>query len=413
MIFQKFTELCSKRLLNNYFGQFFPNKFDNIVISMSGGVDSSVCAALYSKYANVNGIYMQNWSRESENASTNDTNVVCYERDWKDVKRVGKYLNIPVERINLEKDYWLDVFEPMLNQYLDGNTPNPDVNCNRFIKFGALRSVLDKKYGKDNYWLVTGHYARILTHKPSMKRHLLRSYYAPKDQSYYLSQIDFTYLDRIIMPMGHLTKPEVRLWAKDHMLPTAEKPDSQGICFVNYSRNGKFKQFLKQYLPDCSGSIVTIDPETRERKVWGRHEGLWSYTIGQKIGISMPQGDPQYQGAWYVSCKDKVRNQLVIVRGGDNAELFKNILLVDDFVALGDYEEVRKKITNTAGSPTNLHMQFRSLQSPIPVSLCSWEGDSRLRLQLAYKQRAMASGQYCTIYSGSRVLGSGKICSVE
>ncbi|AMD22124.1 HGL216Wp [Eremothecium sinecaudum] len=402
---KRFADICAKRSVDSYLKQSFPSKFDNVVVAMSSGVDSSLCAALYSSFPNVRGIYMQNWSQQADARSSEEKDTPCYERDWKDVQKVGAHLNIPVERTNFENDYWLDVFEPMLKQYESGFTPNPDVNCNRFVKFGALRTLLDKKYGKDNYWLVTGHYARILSHTDTLEPHLLRSYYAAKDQSYYLSQIDPTYLSRLLMPMGHLLKAEVRQWASELSLPTASKPDSQGICFVN--QQGPFKNFLKEYLPANPGDIITVDELTHERKVWGKHDGLWSYTIGQKIGLSMPQGDPRYKGAWYVSDKSISRNELIIVRGQNNPALYKSALTVSEFIPLGHTEEVRDSMDD-AVSKGNLYIQFRSLQRPIKVTRYDWQ-QSVIRLHLAEDQRAIAPGQFCTVYSGPRVLGSGPI----
>ncbi|QLG71927.1 hypothetical protein HG535_0C02790 [Zygotorulaspora mrakii] len=406
------AKLAVKRNPIGYKPQVWPGKFDNIVIAMSSGVDSSVSAALFAGYPNAKGIYMQNWTKEQ--SLTDPSDEPCYERDWKDVVRVAEHLNLPVERVNFEKDYWIDVFEPMLLQYDQGLTPNPDIGCNRFVKFGKLREVLDQKYGSNNYWLVTGHYARVLADvRAGSHQHLLRSFYTKKDQSYYLSQINFDILGQLLLPMGHLTKPEVRRVADSMQLPTANKPDSQGICFVNNSQHGKFNKFLQHYLPDSTGNIVTVDESSGIKRVWGSHQGLWSYTIGQKIGLSMPQGDPRYSGAWYVAEKLRDTNELVIVRGKDHDSLLKNQVTIQNFKILGCSPEEFYDLLNSTSVRGHITMQYRSLQDPITVHSYEFthkdKGELALKLKLESKQRAMAPGQYCCLYMGARVLGSGPI----
>ncbi|CAR22170.1 tRNA-5-taurinomethyluridine 2-sulfurtransferase [Lachancea thermotolerans CBS 6340] len=391
-----------------------PSKFDNIVIAMSSGVDSSVAAAMFSGFPNACGIYMQNWTE------TRSEREPCHERDWKDVQKVGAHLNLPVEKVNFEQDYWLDVFEPMLRDYEQGVTPNPDIGCNRFIKFGKLRAHLDASLGTGNYWLVTGHYSRVLqTESKALglnSWHLLRAFYAPKDQSYYLSQVPSAALPALCLPMGVLTKPEVREMAHDLRLPTAHKPDSQGICFVANSQHGKISRFLEQYIPSHAGEIITLDPITGERTEWGRHTGLWNYTIGQKVGISMPQGDPRYQGAWFVADKRVDTNEIVICKGRDNPSLYKNRVVLKDFSPLGNLNDVQEAVKNNLAGGA-IHIQYRSLQEPAKVSRCCWEtteaGESRLVMTLEQKQRAMAPGQYCTIYHKERILGSGTILASD
>lgn len=419
MTYSKFIDLALKRCAGGYLRQQLPAKFDNVIVAMSSGVDSSVAAALFAGFPNAKGIYMQNWSKSQ--SLDDPSKEPCYERDWKDVCAVAEHLNLPVDRVNFEKDYWIDVFEPMLEQYSQGLTPNPDIGCNRFVKFGRLREHLDRQYGGNNYWLVTGHYARVLRDQKSQDAHLLRGLHREKDQSYYLSQISPAVLPQLLLPMGCLTKPEVRELAKALGLPTAAKPDSQGICFVNNSQHGKFKHFLEHYLPSSRGNVVTVDPGTGEKHVWGQHPGLWSYTIGQKVGISMPQGDPQYKGAWFVSDKLHHTNEIVIVRGRDHPALFKDALRVDAFLPLGNAHEIREAIQNSihsggssgsGSSSSGLTMQYRSLQAPVGVASCHWVGDT-LTLKLQHRQRAIAPGQYCCLYLGDRVLGSGVISNVE
>ncbi|QEU58152.1 Slm3 [Kluyveromyces lactis] len=405
----RFLELCKQRRLSGYHDQSMPSKFDNIVVGMSGGVDSSVCAALFAAYPNVHGVYMQNWGKDQ--SLTRPEEDACYEKEWKDAEKVAKHLNMPVEFVNFEKDYWLNVFAPMLEQYSMGYTPNPDIGCNQFVKFGKLMDHLDVKFGKNNYWLVMGHYARVLrrdSNPESSEPHLMRGLYQQKDQSYYLSQVSVPSLNQMILPIGHLTKPEVRELAKEVDLHTATKPDSQGICFVNNSQHGKFKNFLQEYLPSEPGNIITIDELTGNKTVWGKHPGIWSYTIGQKIGISLPQGDPRYQGAWYVSEKNKHTREIVIVRGKDNNNLFKDVVTVKHFKILSK-NPLSKEELNEAINKETLHMQFRSLQAPVKVTSVEWINSNEFSLKLERKERAMAPGQYCCLYVNERVIGSGII----
>lgn len=391
--------------MDGYHPQPFPAKNDRVIIAMSSGVDSSLAAALFAEYfPKARGIYIQSWGKSQ--SLTEPQQEPCYERDWKDVCRVAEHLNLPVDKVNFEKDYWLDVFEPMLENYSRGLTPNPDIGCNRFVKFGKLRQVLDQTYGAQNYWLVTGHYSRVLSSLKDNQPHLLRSFYGRKDQSYYLSQVSPDFLSQLIFPIGHLTKPEVRELALTAGLSTATKPDSQGICFVNNSQHGKFKHFLEHYLPDSQGDIVTIDEEGHKR-VWGKHPGLWSYTIGQKVGISMPQGDPRYAGAWYVCDKLHDSNEIVIVKGRDNPALYQDVLHVANIAPMDKnfQSQIREGVLDGT-----LFVQYRSLQEPVPVVSC--EFSRQLVLKLKNPQRAMAPGQYCCFYLNDRVMGSGTISRV-
>ncbi|KAG0670050.1 hypothetical protein C6P45_002845 [Maudiozyma exigua] len=424
MILSKYQNLISKRLLPRW-SQCQPSKYDNIIIAMSSGVDSSLCASLYSSYPNVRGIYMRNWSNAND---SDEIKKNCDEQDWKDAQTVAKYLNISINLVNFEQDYWLDVFEPMLNNYQLGCTPNPDILCNKFVKFGKLNQLLDKKYGKGNYWLVMGHYSRVLQDKMDKNKYgLFRGIDTHKDQSYYLSQVNSNVWSRTLLPMGHLYKTEVREFANELGLPSATKPDSQGICFVNNSQVGKFKNFLKEYIPRTPGNIITIDSLDHTKRIWGQHDGIWSYTIGQKIGISMPQADPKYKGTWFVSEKLIDTNEIVIVKGRDNSKLFHNQLQVGQFEILDDYmnlEQFKKRIPESIKNGT-LNMQYRSLQEPIKINKCDIAMNSesirdkkeslgiQLNIQIESSQRAMAPGQYCCIYDNDEVIGSGPITNTQ
>lgn len=375
------------------YNQSVPHAQDDIIVAMSSGVDSSVTAALYaSKYKNVKGIYMANWSQTAK----------CTESEWNDVQRVCDQLEIPCERVNFEKEYWSDVFMPMIELYERGLTPNPDLGCNKYVKFGIMVDHLCRKYGdarqfhshknQPKWWLATGHYARVVPCGNST--HLLKGYDANKDQAFYLANVANESLSNVLMPLGHYTKPQVRELATKFGLHTASKPDSQGLCFVSPD-HANFRDFLNEYIRPNPGNIVTEDG-----KVWGHHQGLWHATIGQKLGVSMPQGDPQYKGIWFVSEKRPDTNELVIVRGGNNEALFKNKLAVSNWEWMGDGHK--------AIGSSNLYLQYRSLQEPAVVESVSVDGDN-LTFELSEMQRAMAPGQNVVLYDNYRVLGSGML----
>ncbi|KAA8900676.1 hypothetical protein TRICI_006177 [Trichomonascus ciferrii] len=365
-----------------------PGKDDAIYVAMSSGVDSSTVAALMAQKhgtANVRGIFMANWQSTAK----------CSEADWNDVQKVCAKIGIACERVNFEREYWMEVFEPMIELYKAGLTPNPDVGCNRHIKFGSLIQYLKSKHASNNrpWWLATGHYADVQKCTATGEKHLLRPKDLSKDQSYYLSSIDPTALNHILFPLAQYSKPEIRGLASQFQLHTAEKPDSQGLCFVSQNHNS-FRKFLAEYVESTPGEVVT-----EEGKVVGKHEGLWHATIGQRSSISMPQGDPKYRGSWYVSQKDIPNNRLIIVKGVDNPSLYSSALECSNFHWLG------QKPT----SSNNLTIQYRSLMEPVPIQDLNESPTESLRVSLQEPCRAIAPGQYLVLYDGRRVLGSGII----
>ncbi|QPG75065.1 hypothetical protein FOA43_002405 [Brettanomyces nanus] len=393
-----------------------PNPQDEIVISMSSGVDSSVSALLYSqKYEHVRGIFMANWSSSADghvgSACNRDDgqkgkNSSCsVDQDWDEVQATCSQLRIPCERVNFEKEYWTDVFEPMLEMYSKGLTPNPDVGCNKYIKFGKMIEHLQSYYERrqllssSKWWLVTGHYARVLQKESTGEFQLFRAGYKPKDQSYYLSQIPESVLGRILLPMGHHTKPEVRRMAGENGLVTRDKPDSQGLCFV--SPSVKFDDFLDEYIEANPGDIVDTSG-----KIWGRHRGLWHGTIGQRSGISMPQGDPRYKGVWLISDKDIDRNRMIISRKDDREAFIKRRIEVQDW----HWMNAGLKIGEVAKG-RSLNAQIRSLQQPSKVIrvIQKQQNPEQLVVDVEDGIFGVAPGQDLVLYDGDRVLGCGMI----
>lgn len=269
------------------------NKDTTVVVGMSGGVDSSVTAKLLLEEGyNVVGIFMKNWD------DTDEFGVCTATNDYEDVRLVAEEIGIPYYSVNFEKEYHDRVFQYFLDEYKKGRTPNPDVMCNKEIKFKAF---LDHamKLGAD--YVATGHYARVIHDENGVQ--MLRGVDNNKDQTYFLNQLTQEQLSRTLFPLGHLEKPEVRELAHKYDLATKDKKDSTGICFIG---ERDFKEFLSNYLPANPGRMINM--ETGEDK--GRHDGLMYYTIGQRQGLGIG-GDG---GPYFVAGKNLETNELYVVR---------------------------------------------------------------------------------------------------
>jgi tRNA-specific 2-thiouridylase len=347
---------------------------------MSGGVDSSVAALLLKREGfDVTGAYMKNW--------INEDGVVghCpWMQDIEDARRVAEQVGIPFQVVNLMKDYRSKVVQYMLDGYDRGLTPNPDIMCNREIKFGVFRT-----WAKEQGFpaVATGHYARrALSADGSVD--LLEGADRNKDQSYFLSLLDQEQLRGARFPIGDLEKPELRRIARDAGLATAEKKDSQGICFIGEVRMG---DFLRAYVPDRPGAIVRAS----DGRELGRHRGLHYYTLGQRKGIGVP------------SNAENERYVVVGKRAADNA------LLVgfDHPDAPGLFqEEVRVHSLSWTGKPVlaarRLEARVRYRDPRVPLEF-NPEGGGTAHIRFEMPQRALASGQILALYDGPRLLGGG------
>ncbi|MDE7158306.1 MAG: tRNA 2-thiouridine(34) synthase MnmA, partial [Clostridiales bacterium] len=275
-----------------------------VVVGMSGGVDSSVAALLLKKQGyHVIGLFMKNWEETDENG------VCTAEEDYSDVVRVCGLLGIPYFTVNFSKQYMERVFSYFLAEYKAGRTPNPDVLCNREIKFGPFKEYA-KGLGAD--MIATGHYCGI-SHENGVHR-LLKAKDAGKDQTYFLNQLSQAQLDGVLFPLANLEKSEVRKIAEENGLSTAKKKDSTGICFIG-ERN--FRKFLQSYLPAQRGKILSLDGEEV-----GEHLGLMYYTLGQRRGLDLG-GKKGEDGRWFVVKKD-LANNVLYVSHGDEAPLYSN-----------------------------------------------------------------------------------------
>ena len=263
------------------------NSKTRVVVGMSGGVDSSVTALLLKEQGyDVIGVFMKNWD------DTDEFGVCTATEDYKDVAAVADQVGIPYYSVNFEKEYWDRVFEYFLAEYRAGRTPNPDVMCNKEIKFKAF---LDYAMTLGADYVATGHYAQVSRDEDGTV-HMLRGADNNKDQTYFLSQLSQEQLQKVMFPLGHLEKPEVRKIAERAGLATAKKKDSTGICFIGEKN---FKQFLSQYLPAQKGRMMTVDGRDM-----GEHAGLMYYTIGQRGGLGIGGQQGGDNAPWFVVGKD-------------------------------------------------------------------------------------------------------------
>ena len=345
-----------------------------VVIGLSGGVDSSVAAHILKQQGHeVIGLFMRNWKEEVGGHCTADI-------DFGDVMRVAERLDIPYYTVDLSEQYEKKVFAHFVAEYKKGRTPNPDVLCNREIKFGDFADFA-KKLGAD--YIATGHYAGI-SHE-SAGHYLLRAKDENKDQTYFLNQVAERQLANVLFPLGDLTKPEVRAIATDLGLATADKKDSTGICFIG-ERN--FREFLSQYIPMKEGDIVC------DGKVVGRHKGVFFYTLGQRKGLGIG-GEGE---RWFVTGKDVEKNVLYVSHGEDDC-LFKNVLTTEGFNFINGTPSWAEK-------DVLVRIRHREPLKPAKIKVLD-SGDTIITFEKP--ERAIAEGQYAVCYDGRVCLGGGVI----
>lgn len=349
-----------------------------VVVGMSGGVDSSVAAYLLKEQGfNVIGLFMMNWEE-------NDQSGGCSaDSDFKDVARVCGALGIPYYSVNFAKEYRDRVFKYFLEEYAAGRTPNPDVLCNREIKFGPFRDYA-VNMGAD--YVATGHYCKI-GNNPAR---LLKPKDKNKDQTYFLNQVRTSQLENVLFPLADLDKSEVRKIAADAHLSTAKKKDSTGICFIG-ERN--FRKFLQGYLPARPGDILTLGGERV-----GAHEGLMYYTLGQRKGLNLG-GKRGEDGRWFVVKKD-LKNNVLYVSHGDESPLYSRACRVENLNWIG--------VDLSGKHNLNAKFRYRQPEQEVGVTIA---GNAAL-VEFKTRQRAVTEGQYAVFYDGEACLGGGVITEV-
>lgn len=359
-----------------------------VILGLSGGVDSSVAAYLLLEAGyDVEAVFMRNWDSAVNNDilgnPTLDDEICPQERDYFDAKQVADQLGIKIHKVNFVKEYWDSVFTYFLDEYKKGRTPNPDIMCNKEVKFKAFLNYAENL---DADYIAMGHYARVI-HEADRSL-LLRGVDANKDQTYFLCQLSEAQLRKSLFPIGHLQKSEVREIAKKLNLATATKKDSTGICFIG---ERDFNKFLENYLPAQPGKMMTLDGE-----VIGTHQGLMYYTIGQRKGLGIGgRGD-----AWFVIGKDLVNNILLVGQGFEHPYTYSDSCIVTDVNWLGDAFTGQYACT----------AKFRYRQADNEVIL-TWLDEQTLKVDFKTPIRAITPGQAAVFYQGERCLGGGFIDS--
>lgn len=358
------------------------NKYKKVVVGMSGGVDSSVAAWLLLEQGyQVEGLFMKNWEEED-----NDT-YCSAAADLADAQAVCDNLQIKLHKINFAAEYWDNVFAHFLTEYRAGRTPNPDILCNKEIKFNAfLHFSLDDLQAD---YIATGHYAR--RGEQAGNRQLLRGIDSNKDQSYFLYTLSQQQLDCCLFPIGNLEKQQVRALAKRANLVTADKKDSTGICFIG---ERKFNDFLRRYLPAMPGDIVTI-----EGQVIGQHQGLMYHTLGQRKGLGIGGMKEHGDAPWYVADKDVAHNRLIVTQHPCHPRLMSRGLIAQQ---LHWVNRQPLRATQRCCAKT------RYRQADIPCSITPLAAD---KMQVIFDQpvNAVTPGQSVVLYQGDVCLGGGII----
>ena len=353
-----------------------------VVVGMSGGVDSSVAALLLKQRGFiVEGLFMKNWEEDD------GTEYCTDQADFADAKAVCEVLDVPLHQVNFAAEYWHEVFQHCLQEFRLGRTPNPDVLCNRQIKFKRFLDYALTHLDADA--IATGHYARLAWQAGQLC--LLKGADNNKDQSYFLHDVDRTQFEKVMFPLGDSTKAQVRVLAREAGLVVHNKPDSTGICFIGERR---FVDFLKRYLAVQPGDIVDT-----KGVVIGTHDGLPYYTIGQRQGLRIGGLSGYEEMPWYVVSKDMTGNKLITAQGNDHASLFSYKLRLDTVRWL-----------NEPRLPWQGSAKCRYRQADQPCLLRWYDGSYEVEFE--QPQRAVTPGQSLCLYQGDLCLGGGVIHSV-
>ncbi|MDY0065716.1 MAG: tRNA 2-thiouridine(34) synthase MnmA [Steroidobacteraceae bacterium] len=350
-----------------------------VIVGMSGGVDSSVAAWLLQQQGyEVQGLFMSNWDEDEDGYCT-------AAQDYQDARRVCDQLGVPLHKASFAGEYRERVFAYFLEEYRAGRTPNPDVLCNREIKFGVCFDYA-RRLGAD--WVATGHYARV-AHEGGVR--LLKGVDPAKDQSYFLHAVPAQALARTLFPIGSMRKEDVRRRARELLLPVFDKKDSTGICFIG---ERPFAEFLARYLPAQPGDIESLDG----RRI-GRHRGLMYYTLGQRQGLRIGGRQHSSGEPWFVARKDLERNVLVVVQGGEHPALMSRALRAGQlaWVAGEPPGEMVRCMAKVRYRQEDQHCELRMLDQ------------TSCEVRFAAPQRAVTPGQYVVFYREEECLGGGVI----
>ena len=362
-----------------------------VVVGLSGGVDSAVSVIKLKELGyEVEGMFMRNWDSSINNdvlGNPHTMDSVCpQEVDYMDALKTAEELGIKLHRVDFVEEYWQRVFQYFLDEYNHNRTPNPDILCNKEIKF---KSFLDKAMEMGFDYIAMGHYARII-HEDNGDVKLLRGLDSNKDQTYFLCQLTKKQLEKALFPIGDLEKKDVRRIAKEHNLTIATKKDSTGVCFIG-ERN--FKEFLKNYLPAKPGKIVDIDT----KEVLGEHVGLMYYTIGQRKGLGLGgAGD-----AWFVLGKDPKRNVLLVGRGREQEYLYSNRAIITKINWIGEKLDEDKVYL--------AKFRYRGVDNEVKIKQID---EDKFEVFYPNKAKAVTPGQAAVFYDGERLVGGGTIDEV-